>query len=123
MASQNQTVVVTGLSNQEFLEKYARPGRIGLSGGVAPSDMAICRAQRHLDDQKRWGVWSHAFLFQGTRADGHHWIIESNMEIHHKNIRLGAQENRAAKFHDEKAYTTLAVLDFNLTEAQVRDIL
>jgi hypothetical protein len=31
----DQTVVVTGLSNREFLERYARPGRIGLSFNTA----------------------------------------------------------------------------------------
>lgn len=62
-------IIVTGLSNQEFLEKYARPGCVGLSGGLTWVDKAICRAQRHLDDRERWGVWSHAFFFQGRRAD------------------------------------------------------
>jgi hypothetical protein len=44
--------LLTGLSNQEFLEKFARPGLIGLSGGVTLIDKAICRAQRHLDDEE-----------------------------------------------------------------------
>jgi hypothetical protein len=115
----NQTVVVTGLSNREFLERYAQAGRVGLSGGITPVDLAICRAERHLDEAGRWGAWSHAFLFEGMRADGHHWVIESDLQIQHKHIQLGVQENRVTKYHDEKFYTTLAVLDFGLTDEQV----
>ena len=108
-------MVITGLSNREFLERYAGLGRVGLSGGVTPIDLAICRAERHLDVEKRWGIWTHAFLFEGVRADGHHWVIESDLELHRKHIRLGAQENRISKYHDDKLYTALAVLDFGLT--------
>src|SRR5678810_1308706 len=77
-------IPVTGLSNREFLERYAGPGRIGLSGGTTLVDQAICRAQRHLDDEENWGLWSHAFFFQGRRADGHHWVIESDLQIQSK---------------------------------------
>jgi len=115
---QNQTIVVTGLSNREFLDRYAALGRVGLSGGVTPVDLAISRAERHLDEQKRWGLWSHAFFFQGQRADGHHWVIESDLQFHKKHIQLGVQENRVSKYNDEKFYTCLAVLDFGLTGAQ-----
>src|SRR5258708_39539801 len=114
-----QVVRVTGMSNREFLEHYAGPGRVGLSGGLTLIDQAICRAERHLDSQARWGSWSHAFLFQGLRADGHHWIIESDLQVHRKHIQLGAQENRIAKYFDERLYTTLAVMDFGLSEEQV----
>jgi hypothetical protein len=115
----NQTHIVTGLSNREFLERYACAGRVGLSGGDTLVDQAICRAERHLDDQERWGAWSHAFFFEGARADAQHWVIESDLQFHRKHIQLGVQENRVAKYHDEKLYTTLAVLDFGLTETQV----
>ena len=71
-----------------------------------------------MDEHKTRGLWSHAFLFQGKRADGHHWVIESDLQIHRKHIQLGVQENRLAKYHDEGFYTTLAVLDFGLSEAQ-----
>ena len=118
MVIENETVVVAGVSNREFLERYAKAGRIGLSGGVTLVDKAICRAQRHLDENEKWGSWTHAFLFQGQRHDGHHWVIESDLQIHRKHIQLGAQENRIAKYFDEKLYTTLAVLDFGLVEVQ-----
>ena len=112
---QNETIRVTGLSNREFLELYAQPGRVGLSGGITLVDKAICRAERHLDEAERWGSWSHAFLFQGERHDGHHWVIESDLQFHRKHIQLGVQENRVSKYFDEKFYTTLAVLDFGLS--------
>lgn len=116
---ETQTVIVSGLSNREFLEKYMHPGRVGLCGGVTNIDKAISRAQRHLDAQKRWSDWTHVFFFQGSRADGHHWVIESDIQIHRKHIQLGVQENRISKFFDDNFYTTLAVLDFDLTAAQV----
>ena len=118
-AAQPQTVVVTGVSNQEFLELHARPGRIGLSGGVTFIDKAICRAERHLDEREHWGSWSHAFLFEGQRPDGHHWVIESDLQVHRKHIQLGVQENRISKYFDEELYSNLAVLDLGLTEAQI----
>jgi hypothetical protein len=90
----NETVEVIGLSNRDFLERYASPGRVGLSGGITLVDRAISRAERHLDDQGRWSYRSHAFLFQGPRCDGHHWVIESDLHIARKHIRLGVQENR-----------------------------
>jgi len=119
MPAANQPIVVSGKSNQQFLEQYARPGCIGLSGGVTLVDRAICRAERHLDENETWSAWSHAFFFQGQRHDGHHWVIESDLQVHHKHIQLGVQENRVSKYYDEKLYTTLAVLDFGLTEPQI----
>jgi hypothetical protein len=122
-AAQAQTVIVTGLSNREFLELHARPGRIGLSGGITFIDRAICRAERHLDERERWGSWSHAFLFQGLRLDGHHWVIESDLQIHRKHIQLGVQENRVSKYFDEELYTNMAVLDLGLAEEQTSCLL
>jgi hypothetical protein len=119
----NRTIVVTGVSNREFLEQYARPGRVGLSGGITLIDKAIARAERHLDEAGAWGSWSHSFLFQGTRQDGHHWVIESDLQVNRKHIRLGVQENRISKYFDDELYTTLAVLDFGLPEKQVTILL
>ena len=118
-----EPVIVEGISNQEFLERFARPGCVGLSGGVTLVDKAICRAERHLDEQQRWGVWSHAFIFQGRRADGHHWVIESDLQFHKKHIQLGVQENRITKYFNEENYTTLAMLDFGLTDAQTNAVI
>ena len=121
--AQPEAAPLPGLSNREFLERYAGAGRIGLSGGFTLIDKAICRAERHLDSDRQWGVWSHAFLFQGRRADGRHWVIESDLQIHRKHIQLGVQENRIDKYFDEKFYTNLAVLDFGLSDAQVASVL
>ncbi len=110
-------VVVTGMSNQAFLEKYARAGCVGLAGGATLIDLAIRRAERHLDENEKWSLWSHSFFFQGVRADGQQWVIESDLEVHKKHIRLGVQENRFSKYFDEKHQRNLAVLD-GLIEAQ-----
>ncbi len=120
---QNQVVLVANMSNQEFLERYAHPGRIGLSGGVTLIDKAIAHAERHLDERGAWGSWSHAFVFQGRRHDGHHWVMESDLQVHRKHIQLGTQENRISKYFDEDFYTTLAVLDFGLSDEQVTALL
>jgi hypothetical protein len=67
-AAQDQTVVVTGLSNREFLELHARPGRIGLSGGITFIDRAICRAERHLDQREQMGLLVARVPFPGPAA-------------------------------------------------------
>lgn len=119
----NPVVLVTGMSNREFLESHAHRGRVGLSGGVTLIDQAIARAERHIDDAGCWSLWSHAFLFQGLRPDGHHWVIESDLQINRKHIRLGVQENRIAKYFDQDLYTHLAVLDFGLAEEQISNLM
>ncbi|MEY2881274.1 MAG: hypothetical protein RLZZ15_3654 [Verrucomicrobiota bacterium] len=116
-------IPVAGLTNAEFFERHAAPGRLGLFGGSELTNRLIGRAQRHLHDDRSWSRWSHAFLFQGRRADGHHWIIESDLDIHRKHIRLGVQENRVAKYHADAKTTALAVLDFGLTPVQLARVL
>ncbi|MCX6950631.1 MAG: hypothetical protein NTV51_00345, partial [Verrucomicrobia bacterium] len=118
-----ETIHVEGLSNAEFLERHAAPGRIGLYGGPDLINRLIGRAQRHLDEERTWSQWSHVFLFQGRRHDGHHWVIESDLDIHRKHIRLGVQENRVTKYHDDKVFTALAVIDLGLTPQQTEQIL
>jgi hypothetical protein len=120
---ETQTIVVSGISNCEFIERYAQPGRVGLCGGTTKVDLAIRRAQRRLHNEHRWSDWSHAFLFEGRRLDGQHWVLESDIQLLRKNIQLGAQENRAEKYHDEKMFPALAVLDFGLTDDQIEKLL
>lgn len=114
------TVVVDPkTSNRAFLEAHARAGRVGLAGGETLIELAIRRSQRRIDPEKTWSRWSHAFVFEGPRADGHHWVLESDLEIAKKHVRLGVQENRIGKYLDEKVYTKLAVLDFGLPDETV----
>ena len=120
---ENQTILVGGISNREFLERHAQPGRVGLCGGSTSVDLVIRRAQRRLHEAGRWSDWSHAFLFEGLRADGRHWVVESDLQILRRHLQLGAQENRIAKYFDEKIFPTLAVLDFGLSAAQVATLL
>ena len=118
-----EIVIERGISNRDFLERHALAGRVGLSTGVSLVDRAITRAERHLDAEGRWGGWSHAFIFEGPRADGQHWVIESDLQFHRRHYRLGVQENRIAKYGNEEVYTGLAVLDFGLTAEQTRALL
>jgi hypothetical protein len=116
-------ITVPRMSNRQFLETYAQPGRIGLVGGETAIEKAICRAERHVDKAKRWSRWSHVFVFGERRCDGHYWLIESDIHIARKHIRLGAQENRITKYFDEATFTSLAVLDFGLTPSQITPLL
>ncbi len=118
-----RTIQVQGLTNQEFFETHAKPGRIGLVGGITLVDRLIRRSQRQLTEQGAYSPWSHAFVFHGKRADGHNWVIESDLGIQHKHIRLGVQENRVAKYHDDAAYSCVAVLDLGLNEKQAQELL
>ena len=118
-----ETIIVEGLTNQEFFERYAAPGRVGLIGGPELINRLIMRAQRHLNEQHTWSLWSHAFLLQGRRHDGHHWVVESDLDIKPKHIRLGVQENRAAKYFDDTKNTSVAIIDFGLTPEQEQRVL
>lgn len=119
----NQIIELHDLTNEEFFARHASPGCVALAGGTALIDRVICRAQRHVDDGENWSCWSHAFLIQGPRLDGHTWVVESDLEIHRKHIRLGVQENRIHKYFNEGLYTTVAILDFGLTPEQTASVL
>lgn len=119
----NETLRIRDLTNAEFLARYARPGRIGLASGQTLIDKAICLAERHVSSTGHWGLWSHSFVFEGERLDGRMWVMESDLQIVTKHIQLGAQENRATKFHTDNEYSNLAILDFNLTPEQTQAVL
>ncbi|HUK82327.1 MAG TPA: hypothetical protein VLZ12_06810 [Verrucomicrobiae bacterium] len=119
----NEIVTVARMSNRDFLESHALAGRVGLVGGTTLIEKAIRRAERHVDKNERWSLWSHAMLFEGKRIDGHQWVIESDLQIHRKHIQLGVQENRIAKYYNQETYPNLAVLDFGLSETQVAAVL
>lgn len=113
-------VDVRRLSNREFLERYAGPGRVGLACGTSWVDNRIRRALRRITPDGSWSDWSHCMLFEGRRADGQHWVFEADIEVGRGYFQSGVQENRIEKFWDEKKYSSLAVLDFHLTPAQTR---
>ena len=110
-------------SNEEFIERYALAGRVGLVQGASIIDQVIQTATGKVSERQRKGEWSHAWVFQGRRRDGHHWIIESDLDAGMKHRRLGVQENRVTKFLSEKDCPRLAVLDFGLTAEQVEVVM
>jgi hypothetical protein len=118
-----QVNAVEGLSNAEFLAKYAAPGRVGLCGGADLINRVIRNLQYHVTADGERSPWSHAFLCSGERVDGRHWVLESDLDLRHKQIRLGVQENRIERYHDEEAFPNLAILDFGLDEAQTKAVL
>ena len=50
-------------------------------------------------------------------------MLESDLDLRHKQIRLGVQENRIDRYHDEESFPNLAILDFGLDEAQTQAVL
>ncbi len=112
-----------GLTNEQFVKKYAKPGCIGLVGADNLIDNSIKKAQKLITKDGKNSLWSHAFIFSGIRADGQWWIIESDLEFHLKQTRLGVQENRAEKYFDIKAVPNFAIMDFGLDEKQQNKII
>jgi hypothetical protein len=110
-------------TNAELIEAYARPGCVGLVGGADWLNRAIRRMQKSGLNPDRHSDWSHAFLVSGRRADGQIWVLESDLEMHTKQIRLGVQENRASKYFDDAAFPNLAILDFGLDEMQTAAVM
>jgi hypothetical protein len=121
--SDTKLVIVGDMSNQEFLEKYAAPGRVGLVGATTFIDTGIKKAQRALRSDRADSQWTHAFVFEGKRIDGFHWVLESDLDISERNIRFGVQENRITKYFDEEGYPILAAIDFHLTQEQIESIM
>lgn len=115
-------ILVTDQTNAEFFEQHAAAGRIGLVGGALPGNRFIGRAQRHIIEGREWSRWSHAFLLQCRRAAGHHWVIESDLDVRHKHIRLGVQENRLEKYHDDAEYPFVAILDVGLAPGREQQV-
>lgn len=111
------------LRNQELFAAHAKAGVVGLAGGAHFIDRTIRKVQRHWRGDAPRSLYSHAFICSGVRADGQHWLLESDLEIHHKQIRLGVQENRAAKYFSAADYPNLALLDFNLSTQQTTAVM
>src|SRR5258708_2572368 len=84
---------IKNISNKQFVEKYAKPGCIGLVGADNVIDNSIKKAQKFITADGKNSLWSHAFMFSGIRQDGQWWIIESDLEFYMKQTRLGVQEN------------------------------
>lgn len=111
------------LRNQALFVAHAKPGVVGLAGGAHFIDRTIRKVQRHWRGDAPQSLYSHAFICSGLRADGQHWLLESDLEIRHKQIRLGVQENRATKYFSAADYPNLALLDFNLSAEQTTSVM
>jgi hypothetical protein len=49
-------------------------------------------------------------------------VIESDLDMRTKHVRLGVQENRASRYFDAEEYPNIAILDFGLDAAQVLQV-
>lgn len=108
--------------NAEFLLRHAAPGRIGLVAGGDLISHLIRQAQSPLTRDGHRSLWSHAFIFSERRSDGRWWVIESDLDMRYKQMRLGVQENRIDRYFDANEFPNLAVLDFGLDDAQTRQV-
>jgi hypothetical protein len=105
--------------NAAFLEKHAAPGRIGLCAGSDLTSKMIRKAQAPLTADGHRSQWSHVFIFNERRIDGHWWVIESDLDFRYRQIRVGVQENRLDRYFDAEKFPNVAVLDFGLDPDQV----
>lgn len=106
------------MDNAQFLLEHAGPARIGLCGGGDAISRLIRKAQAPLTADGHRSLWSHAFLFTEKRVDGHWWVVESDLDVRYKQVRLGAQENRLDRYFDAETFPNVAVLDFGLDAMQ-----
>jgi hypothetical protein len=115
------TVVQAGeTSNAAFFDAYAAPGRVGLVGGESLLELAIRRAQRRQVEGGRSSLWGHVFVCQGRRADGRHWVLESDLDVQRERTLLGVQEHPIDKYEDDAAYPNVALLDFGVSSARAQ---
>jgi hypothetical protein len=108
--------------NRDFILKHAAPGRIGLCAGGDGISKLIRKAQAPLTAHGHRSLWSHAFLIGERRADGHWWVIESDLDLRYKHVRLGVQENRLERYFDAETFPNIAILDFGLDAAQTAHV-
>lgn len=113
-------VISPSSGNAELIRKHAAPGRVALCGGRDWINKAIRKAQAPLTGDGHRSLWSHAFLFSEQRIDGHWWVLESDLDLRYRQIRLGVQENRADRYFDDELFPNLAILDFGLSPDQIR---
>lgn len=118
----SRPTLVSDLAPRAFFERHARAGRIGLIGGSTFGSRAIGHAQRPIAADRKKSRWSHAFLFQGRRVDGAHWVIESDLDLHRRHVRLGVQENRIDKYDAADDWSCALVLDLGLDEADAQRV-
>ncbi|MGZ3920211.1 MAG: hypothetical protein ACXVNM_07310 [Bacteroidia bacterium] len=111
------------MSNEEFFNAHAKSGAVCLVGGTHFIDRGIKKAQKKLTSTKQDSHFSHAFILSEKRIDGKWWLIESDLEIHSKQVKLGVQENRVDKYFDEKLFPNVAILNFNLSREATKTIL
>ena len=114
---------VEGTCNIDFMTTHGRPGAVCLVGGTHPVDRGIRRAQKRVCPGRAPSLWSHAFVLQGERADGHAWLLESDIDLQGGQVKNGVQEHRLDKYGDASEYPNAAILDFGLTDAQARGVI
>ncbi len=118
-----ETLLIEDMSNSQFLQEYASAGLVGLVGASHFIDYGIKKAQKLVRIDREEGEWTHAFLCEGKRIDGEHWILESDLDIAERHFRFGVQENRISKYANEEDYPQIAFLDFGLDEEQLKVVL
>ena len=78
----NNLINIPHLTNQQFIQQYAKPDCIGLVGGTHFIDESIKKAQKKITTNGQQSLWSHAFIFSGLRQDGHIWLNDTYIFIY-----------------------------------------
>jgi hypothetical protein len=111
------------MTNEQFFDTYAKSAAVCLVGGTAFIDKTIKKVQKKITPDQKHSLFSHAFLLSEKRSDDKWWLIESDLEFHRKQIKIGVQENRVEKYYDETLFPNIAILDFNLSKAMQKAVL
>ena len=113
---------IKGLTREQFWDRYAKKGNVGLVGGTFWVHQGTKRVQALITTDGKPTRWAHAILFMGEREDGYNWISESDMDLSGCRLINGAQENRIDKYHDTFRAQDCAILDFHLSDQQTDDV-
>jgi hypothetical protein len=117
-----------GLSNLQWLQKYAReymqPGSLLLVGGASNVDFRVRVAQSHARSDMRPSLWSHVAILR--QPQGETWAVrEVSLTPPHGfgdvPSRNGAQDNVVAHYDAPDQWPNIALLSFPVEAQRVEE--
>lgn len=115
--------VVKEESPRDFLSEHGRGGRVGLLGGAPLGHRLVRWGQAPITSDRRWSLWSHVVIF--AEEGGQRVLYESDFDLRvfPPRLRNGAQVNPIEKYFDPRRWPYMCVLDFQLTQAQIQEVI